>query len=249
MRMWRHAVKGAALVVTLVLTILVAGPAQAGARVIFYDHFTTALAGNQWNIEDYGPGGYRACCLTPWNQYYTSANVLSGGGVLRLVAGADYHSGAVTTEGKFSFRYGTLSIRAKLPTGPGLWPALWLLPNSRPAAGQLAAYEIDLMEEIGRDPHTVYFTVWHGTAHMSCHYSGPDFSAAYHTYTLNWSPGQAQWLVDGVRRCTIRRDISNVAMFLLMNVAIGRADNWGGAPTAATHFPQEMDVSWVRVAK
>jgi beta-glucanase (GH16 family) len=243
------AVRGAIVVFALALAI-VAGPAQeaqAARRMLFYDHFTTTLASSKWNVEDYGPGGYQACCLTRWNQYYTSANVFSGSGALRLVAGADYTSGAVTTEGKFSFRYGTLSIRAKLPSGPGLWPALWLLPNARPAPGQLAGSEIDLMEELGRDPHTVYFTVWQGASHMGCHYSGPDFSAAYHTFTLNWSPGRAQWLIDGVTRCTLRRDVSNQAMFLLMNVAIGRPDNWGGAPTAATHFPQEMDVSWVRV--
>lgn len=243
----RAAVKGVVVIFVLAVSIIAAGPAQAARRTLFYDSFSTALSGGQWNIEDYGPGGYRACCLTPWNQYYTPANVYTAGGVLHLVGSANYNSGAVTTENKFSFRYGTLSIQAKLPKGPGLWPALWLLPNTRPAAGQLAAYEIDLMEELGRDPHTVYFTVWHGASHMSCTYHGPDFSAAYHTFTLIWSPGRAQWLIDGVRRCTIRHDISNQAMFLLMNVAIGRASNWGGAPNAATHFPQEMDVNWVRV--
>jgi beta-glucanase (GH16 family) len=243
----RAAVKGVVVVFALALSITLSGPAQAARRVLFYEPFTTALASSKWNIEDYGPGGYQACCLTRWNQYYTSANVYTSGGALRLVAGADYHSGAVTTEGKFGFRYGTLSIRAKLPKGPGLWPALWLLPDTHPAAGQLAGSEIDLMEELGRDPHTVYFTVWQGTSHVGCHFSGPDFSAAYHTYTLNWSPGRAQWLIDGVTHCTLWRDVSNQAMFLLMNVAIGRPDNWGGAPTAATHFPQEMDVKWVRV--
>ncbi len=243
----RASVKGAVIVIALVVSVVMAGPAQAAARVLFYDSFSTALSSAKWNVEDYGPGGYRACCLTQWNQYYTSANAYTSGGVLHLVAGADYHSGAVTTEGKFSFRYGTLSIQAKLPKGPGLWPALWLLPNTRPAPGQLAAYEIDLMEELGRDPHTVYFTVWHGASRAGCRYHGPDFSAAYHTYTLVWSPGRVRWLVDGVTRCALNRDVSNQAMFLLMNVAIGRSDNWGGAPTAATHFPQEMDVSWVRV--
>jgi beta-glucanase (GH16 family) len=245
-----RAAKGVVVVVALVLAVVVAmaaGPAQAARRVLFYDPFSTALSSSKWNIEDYGPGGYQACCLTQWNQYYTSANAFTNGGVLHLVAGADYHSGAVTTEGKFSFRYGTLSIQAKLPKGPGLWPALWLLPTTRPAPGNLAASEIDLMEALGRDPHTVYFTVWYGAAHVGCHYTGPDFSAAYHTFSLVWSPGRAQWLIDGVRRCTIKRDVSNMAMFLLMNVAIGRADNWGGAPTSATHFPQEMDVNWVRV--
>lgn len=233
----------------LVLVLMCASQVHAAGNVTFYSPFTTYPASNKWNIEDYGPGGYRACCLGPLEQYYTPANVSTSGGVLHLVADAAHNSGALTTEGKFSFLYGTLSIRAKLPRGPGLWPALWLLPANVGSQPVLAAYEIDLMEELGRDPHTVYFTVHHGGSQASCQYSGPDFSAAYHVYTLVWSPGRASWYVDGSRRCTLGRDVSTEAMYLLMNVAIGRPDSWGGGPTAATQFPQEMDVDWVKVTQ
>lgn len=246
----RAALKSTAIGLALVLCIVTMSQAQAArAHVLFNATFTTPLSGGMWNIEDYGPGGYRACCLGQLEQYYTPANVSTSGGVLRLVADANHNSGAVTTEGKFGFLYGTLSIRAKLPTGPGLWPALWLLPENVGSQPTLAAYEIDLMEELGRDPHTVYFTVHQGTSSAGCHYSGPNFSAAYHTYTLDWWPGHVSWYVDGHRHCTLARDVSNESMFLLMNVAIGRPDNWGGGPTAATRFPQEMDVDWVKVTK
>ena len=160
----RAAYRSAAIGLAFVLCVIGASQAQAAqARTLFYAPLTTTLSSGKWNIEDYGPGGYRACCLGQLEQSYTPANVSTSGGVLRLVADANHNSGAVTTEGKFSFLYGTLSIRAELLTGPGLWPALWLLPENVGSQPTLAAYEIDLMEELGRDPHTVYFTVHQGT--------------------------------------------------------------------------------------
>jgi beta-glucanase (GH16 family) len=214
--------------------------------MLLYAPFTTAPSPAKFNIEN-DAGGYKACCLGDLTQHYSPANVSSSGGVLQLVAEPDFSSGAVTTEGKFSFLYGTLSIRAKLPAGPGLWPALWLLPAGESDQPHVAAYEIDLMEELGRNPHTVYFTAHQGTSQVGCQYTGPNFSAAYHVYTLVWSRGRVSWSVDGVRRCTLTRDVSNEPMFLLMNVAIGLPSSWGGGPTAATHLPQEMDVDYIRV--
>lgn len=243
----RLGLNAAGIALALVLCFAGASHAEAArAHAKFYASFTTWLSSDKWNIEDYGPGGYRACCLGPLNQYYTPANVTESGGALRLRADANYDSGAVTTEGKFSFLYGALSIRAKLPRGPGLWPALWLLPNGSESP---APFEIDLMEELGANPHTVYFTVWQGSSKRGCSASGPDWSAGYHTYTLDWSAGRARWKIDGRTRCTIDSGVSNQPMYLLMNLAIGTSSSWGGAPTSATHFPQELDVDWVRITQ
>ncbi len=155
-----------------------------------------------------------------------------------------YSSGRVTTKGKVSFLYGRVEVRAKLPGSQGLWPAIWLLPSD----GSWPP-EIDLMELIGSDPNTVYMTLHYGSSRRQredqSSFRGPDFTADYHTFTLEWTPGQLQWLVDGVARKTVTHDVPTKAMYLRINTSIG--GTWPGNPTKQTALPAYMDVEYVRL--
>jgi beta-glucanase (GH16 family) len=162
-------------------------------------------------------------------------------------ANKTYPSGAVTTENKWTMQYGRLDVRAKLTGGNGLWPAIWLLPVGQ--ANWASDYEIDLMEMLGKDPHTVYFTLHYAeaTKQQQCQMTGPDFSAGFHTFTLLWRPGSAEWEVDGIVQCTITGEgVSTEPMYLLVNDAVGGA--WPGEPDATTPLPQTMLVNYVRAS-
>src|SRR6266705_6259176 len=100
-----------------------------------------------------------------------------------------YLSGRVTTKGKFSFLYGKIEIRAKLPKTRGLWPAIWMLPDDRSWPP-----EIDIIELLGDNPKKIYMTdhwvVHAGLRQDQSSFTGPDFSADFHVFTLEWMPGQ-----------------------------------------------------------
>jgi beta-glucanase (GH16 family) len=158
---------------------------------------------------------------------------------------APYLSGRVTTKGKFAFLYGKVEIRAKLPGSPGVWPAIWMLP----ADGSWPP-EVDIVELLGAEPRRIYMNNHYGSARRHRQdqdsYRGPaDFTAGYHTFTLEWRPGQLRWLVDGVERKVTDQNVPDRAMYLLINTAVG--GDWGGPPTAQSRFPQTFLVDYVRV--
>lgn len=157
----------------------------------------------------------------------------------------EYTSGKVATAKKFAFRYGTVEMRAKLPSGRGIWPAFWLLP----AHEKTWPPEIDVMEMIGHDPHTIHMSNHHGlwpknTLDKS-EFTGPDFSADYHTYTLEWAPGWLRWKIDGVTRKETTKGVPDQPMYLILNTAVG--GKWPGAPDNSTVFPQHFRIDYVHV--
>jgi len=153
-----------------------------------------------------------------------------------------YLSGKVKMASKF--RFGKIEIRAKLPEGQGLWPAIWLLP----ADGSWPP-EVDVMEMLGNDPQTIYMTNHWGARRRERQtqgtFTGPDFTADYHTFTLEWEPGRMRWLVDGVERWTVRDHVPSKAMYVILNTSVG--GDWPGAPDHSTAFPQFFDIDYVRV--
>jgi beta-glucanase (GH16 family) len=189
---------------------------------------------------------------TPINneeQAYTPDAVVSdqANGVLRLRAdqrnwnGWSYTSGAITSFAHFQQTYGYFIMRARLPKGQGIWPAFWMIPSS----GSWPP-EIDIMENLGSDPNTIYMTnhLSNGSKSQSS-FTGPDFSASYHTFALLWTPTALTWFVDGVTRRTYTGPaIPNVPMYILANVAIG--GTWPGSPNSSTVFPQSMDIDYIR---
>jgi beta-glucanase (GH16 family) len=143
--------------------------------------------------------------------------------------------------------YGYFEARLKVPAGQGMWPAFWLLG----AVGTTGVNEIDIHEILGNAPSTVYMTVHWGTDYNAGHKSdgsswvGPDFSADFHVFGLEWRPDAIIWTIDGVERKRHTGDgIPQVPMYVILNLAIG--GGWPGAPDATTPFPADYQIDYVR---
>lgn len=262
---------GLALLVTaatVVVPVATAGGATAAAlqpvggpatSVLSYQHEFdgAALDSSTWNTcYVYRP----THCTNQWNkelQSYTPDNVTVSNGAAHLTArkesvtgylegGASstfgYSSGMISSHGKASFQYGYAEFRARVPKGQGIWPALWLLPESRTWPP-----EIDIMEYIGSQPDRVYMTnhASDGTGAKSFAYVGPDFSQDWHTYAIDWKPSALTFYVDGVQRGQVTVGVPQQPMYLLANVAVG--GTWPGSPDASTTFPATMDVDYLRI--
>lgn len=191
------------------------------------------------------------CCAQYANQTWSPSNVWVSGGVLHLVTtktpsgGRPYTSGAVTTIDRFSFMYGRVDIRAKLPTTHGLWPAAWLLPTEG-TGPWYSPYEIDMIEAWGSQPTTVHFFFHWRTGQHGCEANGPVYSADYHIYTLIWTPTLVEWQVDGVTHCKATNNIPATPMYLILSAAI---DGSLESTNASTILPQSFDIDYVRVWK
>lgn len=158
----------------------------------------------------------------------------------------EYLSGALTTHNKFNMRYGYVEMRAKLPKGRGLWPAFWLLHSQdhdrRP--------EIDVVEMLGHQTDRVYHT-YHYYENNSLRSTpsfeayGPDYSADFHTYAVQWEPGRIIWYIDGVERNRFENgNVSWEDMYLLVNLAVGGW--WAGQPDGSTPLPARFSIDYIR---
>lgn len=189
-------------------------------------------------------------------QTYTSAadNVIVSGGSLKITAkkvGSAYTSARLKSENKFEFTYGKIEIKAKLTTGNGTWPALWMLgedyaTNTWPGCG-----EIDIMEYKGSQPTTIYGTL-HYPGNSGGNGNGGSTTIAnaateFHVYKAIWSPASVKLYVDDVLFHTVANTSAlpfNKDFFLIMNVAMG--GTFGGAIDSG--FTQSsMEVDYVRV--
>ncbi len=176
---------------------------------------------------------------------------------IRTVAG-EYASGRIKTQGRFEVQYGKIEASIKIPRGQGVWPAFWMLGKDIPDFGWPQSGEIDVMENVGKEPSIVHGTV-HGPG-----YSGPggisaartlDGGRKFHVYGVAWSADSIDFQVDGktyarVTRASLPADgvwVFDKPFFLLLNLAIG--GEWPGNPNAATRFPKSMVVDWVKVWK
>lgn len=200
-------------------------------------------------------------------QYYQagSKNVEVSNGKLKitarkeLVQGADYTSARIKTQGKQSFVFGRIDIRAKLPQGQGYWPALWMLGDKISTVGWPACGEIDIMEYKGNIPNRVFGTphwssVGGGNSYLTKEFnlSSGTFADKFHVFSLIWVKDRIQWLVDDQLYFTFSSANVGSAVypfnephFFIFNVAVG--GNFGGNPDAGTQFPQSMEVDFVRV--
>ena len=169
-----------------------------------------------------------------------------------------YTSARLKTERKLEFTYGRVEARMQLPAGQGIWPALWLLGDPS-AGGWPQSGEIDIMENIGREPSTVHGTV-HGPGYSGANgigapfeLAGANFADDFHTFALEWRPNELQWFVDDQLFTTLTPDmipagsewVFDHPYFLLLNLAVG--GSWPGNPDATTSFPQTLKVDYLRV--
>jgi beta-glucanase (GH16 family) len=143
----------------------------------------------------------------------------------------------------------------KLPKGQGMWPAFWMLGADRREVEWPGCGEIDIMENIGREPALV-----HGSIHGPGYSGGDGLNApfahdleGYHVYAIDWYPNRIDFYMDGIRYATRTpaslpkggRWVFEHPFYLLINNAVG--GTWPGAPDATTRFPQELRVDYVRV--
>jgi beta-glucanase (GH16 family) len=194
-------------------------------------------------------------------QYYTSApaNVLVGGGILKITAlkesfnGSPYTSTRLVSKDKFAFTYGKVEVRAKIPAGVGTWPAIWMLGSDINTSGWPACGEIDIMEHRGSELNKLF-----GTLHYPGRFGGnadgstkliANATTEFHLYSLDWSASSIKIYVDNVLLHVVANSASipfNHDFFFILNIAMG--GNFGGpvdpALTSAT-----MEVDYVRVYK
>lgn len=200
-------------------------------------------------------------------QWYQPGNVQVAGGFLTITARADgqgdrrYTSARIRTLGKGDWTYGRVEVRARLPRGQGIWPAIWMLPSDDRYGGWAASGEIDIVELVGHEPDRVHGTLHYGGEWPDNTYSGAPYVLAsgtfadrFHTFALEWEPGEIRWYVDGNHYQTQTEWSSSRAPYpapfnqpfhLILNVAVG--GNWPGYPDARTTFPQSMMIDYVRV--
>jgi beta-glucanase (GH16 family) len=165
-----------------------------------------------------------------------------------------YTSARLITKNKFVQAYGRFEARIKLPFGQGIWPAFWLLGEDIETVGWPACGEIDIMENIGREPAIVHGTI-HGPGYSGGKGIGSPYSLAddYHVFAIEWEPQAIRFYVD--RKLYATRTPADLPagakwvydhpFFILLNLAVGGA--WPGDPDQATTFPQTMLVDYVRV--
>ncbi|NOU73758.1 carbohydrate-binding protein [Paenibacillus sp. LMG 31458] len=197
-------------------------------------------------------------------QYYTNSTknaYLDGSGHLVIKAikentnGMPYSSTRLVSNKKGDWTYGRFEVRAKLPAGKGLWPAIWMLPTDWEYGAWPVSGEIDIMEQRGSDPLKVHGTIHFGNPwkYIGSSYTLPD--DGYHVYAVEWEPDEIRWYVDGNLHQTRKSSEwyssgggspapFNKRFHFLLNVAVG--GNFDGDPDNTTVFPQTMLVDYVR---
>lgn len=217
---------------------------------------------NKWSFDIGGNG---------WgnneDQYYTDrlSNAQVSGGTLKITArkegfgGKSYTSSRVISKNTGDWLYGKVEVRAKLPTGQGTWPAIWMLPTDWEYGGWPASGEIDIMEHVGYDQNVVHATV-HTQAYnhsigtqVGKSITDLDVSTAFHTYKLEWTEDKIVMSLDDTEYFTFTKHGNfeqwpfDKRFHLLMNIAMG--GSWGGAggPTDDSKLPATMEVEYVRV--
>jgi len=224
----------------------------------------------KWGLETGGNG---------WGndelEYYTARpdNSFQQGGNLVIKAiqekytgtdgvSRDYTSARLKTEGKFAQKYGRFEARIKIPRGQGIWPAFWMLGDDIAKKGWPKCGEIDIMENIGKEPSIVHGTI-HGPGYSgggglsspSTLVGDQNFADDFHIYAVEWEKEAIRFYVDD-RLYSTRTPadlpkgtkwVYKHPFFIILNVAVG--GGWPGSPDSTSTFPQTMLVDYVRVYK
>jgi beta-glucanase (GH16 family) len=228
----------------------------------------SAVDSTKWGF-DIGGNGWGNNELETYTNRTANAIIENGSLVIKALretyTGSDnitrnYTSARLLTRNKFTQTYGRFEARIKLPYGQGIWPAFWMLGDNIGTAGWPNCGEIDIMENIGREPSIV-----HGTFHGPGYSGGGGVTAAYtltngrrfsddfHTFAVEWEPNVIRFYADGLLYSTRTPAdlpagtswVFDHPFFIILNVAVG--GSWPGNPDATTVFPQQMQVDYVRV--
>ncbi|MGH3266855.1 MAG: glycoside hydrolase family 16 protein [Trebonia sp.] len=192
-------------------------------------------------------------------EWYLASQVSVSGGTLNLTAkqettqgtsssGApmtyDCRSGMVTSQPGFNFTYGLLQVTAKIPYGPGLWPALWLEPSN----GDWPP-ELDMMEHwYSQQDYKVYDHFTNAKGYLGGPVPTPvDLSAGFHTFSLLWTKDRVTWYLDGAEEFTTTAHVPQQAMYFIANVADRNPDGDNGAGLEPGTCNGTMQISSVKV--
>ena len=250
----------------LVAVLSVPLAAQEKWRLIWHDEFDGPVGAPPdpalWVAEtgDHGWGNHEL-------EHYTKLPenaLLDGDGHLVIMAlakpGGVYTSARLKTQNLFSVTYGKIEARMRLPYGQGMWPAFWMMGADYADKGWPACGEIDIMENIGKEPFTIHGTV-HGPGYSGAGGiggtavlgTGRHLSDDFHVFAVVWEENSIRFLLDGEPyfRVTPSRLpagahwVFDHPFFLLLNLAIG--GDWPGPPDRTTEFPQRLTVDYVRI--
>ena len=189
--------------------------------------------------------------ITALSENYTGAD-----GVTR-----EYTSARLKTQGLFAQAYGRIEARIKVPEGQGMWPAFWMLGEDITSVGWPRCGEIDIMENVGKEPGTVHGSL-HGpsteraTSDLTSIFSlpgGQRFADQFHLYAVEWEQNQVRFYVDSNLYASVDSSqwpaggkwVFDHPFFIILNLAVG--GNWPGSPDDSTNFPQSMLVDYVHV--
>lgn len=240
---------------------------RSGYTLLWRDEFDgAALDESKWTHETgTGTDGWGNAEL----QYYRPNNTSMQDGHLIITAkeesiqGSNYTSSRIITQNKFDFRYGRVDIRAALPEGQGMWPALWMLGSNFNSVGWPACGEIDIMEKVGG---AGIENEIHGTVHWDFKGTHAEFgnkrnlstnvTQRFHVYSIIWDENSIEWFIDDnptpYHEINLNPPVEPEELdefrrnfFFIMNVAVG--GRWPGSPNASTTFPQHMIVDYIRV--
>ncbi|MFB9325576.1 carbohydrate binding domain-containing protein [Paenibacillus aurantiacus] len=246
-------------------------------KLVWNDEFNaSAIDTSKWTVQDTG------VVYNNELEYYSpnNASIQKEGsrGVLNLAAkkeayrGSEYTSAKLTTQFKGDWTYGKVVVRAKLPVGKGMWPAIWMLPTDEAHyGGWPASGEIDIMELIGgeQNKHRVYGTLHYDSVQPDGSHGhdqgifelaqGQSFADDYHDFQAEWLPGIIRFYVDGKLYHEVRdwktKGPGQPAyytypapfdrpFYLILNLAVG--GDWPGAPSP-DFVTEDMKVDFVRV--
>ncbi len=241
-------------------------------KLVWSDEFNgpngSAVDSSKWSF-DIGGKGWGNNELETYTSRSANAHVENSSLVIKAIretfTGADnitrnYTSARLLTKYKFSQAYGRFEARIKIPFGQGIWPAFWMLGDNISTVHWPNCGEIDIMENIGREPSMVHGTFhgpgYSGVSGIGSAYrlaGGKKFSDDFHNFAVEWEPNVMRFYVDGnLYQTRTPADLPAGAswvfdhpFFIILNVAVG--GGWPGNPDATTIFPQQMLVDYVRV--
>ncbi|MDQ6813446.1 MAG: family 16 glycosylhydrolase [Bacteroidota bacterium] len=244
----------AGLTVSKTIQVAVALPLS----LVWSDEFSNAGSPDaaKWGY-DIGTGG------NGWGnnelEYYTARtnNALVSNGTLKITAvkenfnGSSYTSARLLSNNKFSFTYGKIEVRAKLPAGAGAWPAIWMLGSNFTTSPWPSCGEIDIMEQRGSQPEKIYSTL-HYPGHSGANGDGntttvSNTTSEFHRYAAEWTSASIKFMVDDALFYTFNNGSSlpfNKNFFIILNLAVG--GNFGGA-VDPSFKSAAMEVDYVRV--
>jgi beta-glucanase (GH16 family) len=277
---WQRSVLFAMISLAGVCIVEASAAAQSSARqaaasawkLVWSDEFNgpngSAVDPSKW-VTETGGGGWGNDELEYYTNRLDNAFQQDGNLVIKVLlekyigsddATRNYTSARLKTLGKFSQTYGRFEARIKIPRGQGIWPAFWMLGDDIEKSGWPACGEIDIMENIGKEPALVHGTI-HGPGYSGAKgigspyglQGGERFADDFHIFAVEWEPHAIHFYVDEHLYATRTaaelpkgtKWVYDHPFFLLLNVAVG--GGWPGSPDESTVLPQTMLVDYVRV--